>query len=126
MEVFNIHFYFIVQSRLGNILSPIKLYNKVPVVNQTACQEAFKDSGLKLGIGQFCAGGAKNIDSCPGDSGGALMYYSPQKTRYVASGLVSLGKTEKGQLGCGAEGFPGVYTRTDQYVQWIQNAMQNN
>lgn len=91
-----------------------------------SCQNTFGSSGLVLGTGQLCAGGEKDNDSCPGDSGGPLMDFNHAANRYVSAGIVSLGKNEKGKLACGAEGFPGVYTRTDQYVDWIQNAMRNN
>lgn len=106
------------------MLSPIKLTTEVPVVNQTVCQAAFSRSRLVLGEGQLCAGGEKDIDSCPGDSGGPLMYFNVQENRFVSAGIVSLGKSEKGKLACGEEGFPGVYTRTDQYVDWIKTALR--
>lgn len=79
-----------------------------------------------LGVGQMCAGGEKDVDSCPGDSGGPLMYFNYDVNRFVSAGIVSLGKNQPGKLACGEEGFPGVYTRTDQYVDWIRNAMRYN
>ena len=54
------------------------------------------------------------------------MYFNHEANRYVSAGIVSLGKDEKGKLACGEEGFPGVYTRTDQYVDWILNAKSHN
>lgn len=90
------------------------------------CQAKFSNSRLVLGPGQLCAGGEKDNDSCPGDSGGPLMSFNYEENRYVSAGIVSLGKSEEGKIACGAEGFPGVYTRTDQYTDWIQNAIKHN
>lgn len=54
------------------------------------------------------------------------MYFNHEANRYVSAGIVSLGKSEKGKLACGEEGFPGVYTRTDMYVDWIRNVLRYN
>lgn len=60
----------------------------------------------------ICAGedeGGK--DSCQGDSGGPLLWqYSG---RYYQLGVVSFGYK------CAEPGYPGVYTRTSQFLKWI-------
>lgn len=96
------------------------------MVNQTGCAALFKTLNLNLGPGQLCAGGHRNRDSCPGDSGGPLMYFNHRANRYVCAGIVSLGKGGRGKMSCGFEGYPGVYTRTDRYVDWIENAVRHN
>jgi secreted trypsin-like serine protease len=51
----------------------------------------------------LCAG-RTNLDTCQGDSGG------PRFLRAAGGGFIQAGITSWG-IGCGATGFPGVYTR---------------
>lgn len=51
--------------------------------------------------------------SCQGDSGGPLVINTGSGVQQV--GIVSFG------FGCAAEGYPGVYTRISQYIDWINN-----
>jgi secreted trypsin-like serine protease len=51
----------------------------------------------------LCAGRTK-LDTCQGDSGGPLFF------KAVGGGFIQAGITSWG-FGCGATGFPGVYTR---------------
>ncbi|XP_076643273.1 kallikrein-like enzyme LV-Ka [Halictus rubicundus] len=63
----------------------------------------------------ICAGvieGKK--DACQGDSGGPLLCEDTQV------GIVSWGR------GCGRPGSPGVYTRLDVYLEWLNDTIQNN
>ena len=52
----------------------------------------------------LCAG-RTNLDSCQGDSGGPLFVKAVGSAGYIQVGITSWG------VGCGATGFPGVYTR---------------
>ena len=60
----------------------------------------------------ICAGlpeGGK--DSCQGDSGGPFVCGED------VSGIVSWG------VGCARPGYPGVYTQTSYFVDWIMETM---
>lgn len=58
----------------------------------------------------ICAAG-DGKDSCQGDSGGPLLSGDPASPSQV--GIVSFGR------GCGRKSYPGVYTRIDHYIDWI-------
>ena len=78
-------------------------------------------SGYKglLSNGQLCAGNLTSggVDSCSGDSGGALVCYD--RNGYVLTGVVSFGIKDK----CGAQNFPGIYSRATHYLDWIESKM---
>jgi len=57
-------------------------------------------------------------DACQGDSGGPLVSLNPADSELYQIGIVSWG------FGCAAEGYPGVYNRVSQYLDWIsQNCL---
>jgi len=58
----------------------------------------------------FIPGGGKG--SCQGDSGGPLMINTNDGWQQI--GIVSWG------IGCAADGFPGVYTRTALFSDWVK------
>ncbi|XP_075222262.1 venom protease-like isoform X2 [Lycorma delicatula] len=64
----------------------------------------------------ICAGGGKK-DACAGDSGGPLML--PQQGLFYLYGVVSYGHK------CAEPGFPGVYTRITEYLDWIADNTEN-
>ena len=67
-----------------------------------------QDEGPKLKIG--------GEDTCQGDSGGPLVFQSSDE-RQLSVGIVSAG------FGCGDSRFPGLYTRVDKYLEWIDLAV---
>jgi len=82
----------------------------VPIVSDAACRDAYGESEIVDSM--MCAGfdeGGK--DSCQGDSGGPFMCGNQ------LSGIVSWG------YGCAEAGYPGVYTQTSYFIQWINSHM---
>ncbi|KAF2897099.1 hypothetical protein ILUMI_09080 [Ignelater luminosus] len=101
--------------------SSVLLYVNVPVITEEVCRKAYEASPAKINYKQICAGGQNGMDSCGGDSGGPLQNFIVHNgdLRGVQFGVVSFGPRF-----CGQEGFPGVYTRIDYYMDWILNTLR--
>ena len=54
-----------------------------------------------------------NIDTCFGDSGTSVFGRYGKGRKAVSLGITSWG------IGCGLDGYPGVYTKTGNYIRWI-------
>ena len=57
-------------------------------------------------------------DSCRGDSGGPLVSRETSDNPWTQIGIVSYGSKQ-----CG-DGSPGVYTRVDGYLDWIEKHLE--
>merc|ERR1712098_533802 len=82
----------------------------ISTISDDDCRDAYGSSSVYDSM--ICAGfpqGGK--DSCQGDSGGPFMCGSQ------LSGIVSWG------YGCAEAGYPGVYTQTSYFIDWINNNM---
>lgn len=102
--------------------SNVKLKVSLPFVNKQQCQLTYDNVQVSLGYGQICVGGQKGKDSCRGDSGGPLMTVERERNgngRWIVAGIVSFGP-----LPCGMFGWPGVYTRTIDFIPWILSKMK--
>jgi hypothetical protein len=84
----------------GGRASDVLLEAEVPIVSDTACDEAYGDDFHPDTM--VCAYDGVR-DTCQGDSGGPLMV--PDGDGLALAGITSWG------LGCADEGYPGVYTR---------------
>uniref|UniRef100_A0A182WQM1 CLIP domain-containing serine protease n=1 Tax=Anopheles minimus TaxID=112268 RepID=A0A182WQM1_9DIPT len=96
--------------------SNVKQKVAVDGVSLDACNQVYQREQVLLRQSQLCAGGEAGKDSCQGDSGGPLTGINTAGgvQHWYLIGLVSFGPTP-----CGQAGWPGVYTKVDQYVDWI-------
>jgi secreted trypsin-like serine protease len=88
----------------GGIHYPDRMQEaQVPIVSRPECQTVYGNAGAPIDATMLCAG-RTNLDTCQGDSGGPL-FFKAAGPGYIQAGITSWG------FGCGATGFPGVYTR---------------
>ena len=90
----------------------------MPVLTQQECRDS-KYGAAAITDNMICAGfleGGK--DSCQGDSGGPMHVAFGNTTQYQLAGIVSWGE------GCARPNAPGVYTRVNRYLDWIQRNTQ--
>jgi secreted trypsin-like serine protease len=69
----------------------------------------------------LCARDAQaKMDTCQGDSGGPLQVKTTEITAYSIVGVTSFGPSICGGL------TPGIYTRVNKYVDWIESVVWNS
>lgn len=111
----------------GGTLQTVLQEAQVPLVENTACDRAYKSLGsydreFPQGVNEqfVCAGNITDggVDACQQDSGGPLVVSVERgrQTYYELVGVVSFG------VGCGSAAFPGVYASVSHFMQWILNA----
>ncbi|XP_021965908.2 trypsin [Folsomia candida] len=93
----------------GGIASSVLMKVDVPHVNDTACNTMYSGDITSTMI---CYG-EPGKDACQGDSGGPIVCGAEK----ALCGIVSWGH------GCAQPGFPGVYTETSWYGEWIRTAI---
>ncbi|KAL1117168.1 hypothetical protein AAG570_004495 [Ranatra chinensis] len=89
---------------------------QVPITDNESCKRKYAQKKGVIIDQQLCAGyedGGK--DACQGDSGGPLMM--PRNLYYYIIGVVSYGYQ------CAQPGYPGIYTRVTEYLDWISKNM---
>jgi len=93
---------------------PAKLQEvTIPTMTNTKCTRKY-GSGM-ITNNMICAGvDAGGKDSCQGDSGGPMVAKTSDSSPSMSLiGIVSWG------YGCADADYPGVYTRVNQYLDWI-------
>uniref|UniRef100_A0A4W3JHD7 Acrosin n=1 Tax=Callorhinchus milii TaxID=7868 RepID=A0A4W3JHD7_CALMI len=91
----------------------------VNIIPTATCQQP-DWYGRLVNENMVCAGFAGGgIDACQGDSGGPLSCRHKHTERFYLVGLVSWGQ------GCAERFRPGVYTRTSNYINWINKKTSN-
>ncbi|XP_055308152.1 venom protease-like [Sitodiplosis mosellana] len=102
---------------------------ELPVLENSECKERYKKQRKFISDNQFggsvlCAGDLNGgRDSCQGDSGGPMMYpveISGDRYRFYQIGLVSYG------IGCARTDTPGVYCKVQNFVDWIQDIIEDS
>ncbi|GIY55733.1 trypsin-1 [Caerostris extrusa] len=87
----------------------------VPILSDDQCKEVYKDSYEST---MMCAGYEEGgQDSCQGDSGGPFVHRSSDGVATLI-GIVSWG------YGCAQPKYPGVYTETAHFLDWIARTMK--
>ena len=88
--------------------------------NECFLTEVFSHVHFYLGNQQICAGGDGNVDPCNGNLGGPLVNEVPVEEYSTLYGIVSYGSD------CESPGESlGVYTKVENYVDWIKKNMRD-
>ena len=99
----------------ANTMNAVLLRVDLKAMPNPVCQQRPGYGPLKIKGTVFCASNPTK-STCRGDSGGPVILTDGTP---LLVGLVSWGKKA-----CAGDGRPGVYTRIDQYVPWIDAAMK--
>lgn len=100
--------------------SPHLQFATVKVWTTNICNLSVSPEVKPIDAFQICANGPKDAGACKGDSGGPLFNttFNNGEVRTYQVGIVSFGATQKS---CGNPELPTVFTRVDQYLEWIKD-----
>ncbi|KAL1492965.1 hypothetical protein ABEB36_011121 [Hypothenemus hampei] len=87
----------------------------IPIWSNTDCRQKYGHAAPGGIVDHMLCAGQANRDSCSGDSGGPLMVNNGKWTQV---GIVSWG------IGCGKGQYPGVYTRVEKFLPWINKNLK--
>jgi len=92
-------------------ISPVlRMVEDLPLITNQQCDNVY---GV-VGEGVVCMDQAGGKGICSGDSGGPLGHYDAASERWIEVGIVSFGAASGCELG-----YPGGFTRTNYYLDWI-------
>ncbi|XP_022914993.1 proclotting enzyme-like [Onthophagus taurus] len=89
----------------------------IPIWSNTECRIKYGPAAPGGITEHMLCAGQIDKDSCSGDSGGPLMINSGKWTQ---AGVVSWG------IGCGKGQYPGVYSRVESFLPWIQKNLKDS
>ncbi|TRY65658.1 hypothetical protein DNTS_009884 [Danionella cerebrum] len=100
-------------------ISDVLLYANVRVYSKNSCPSF----NVSITENMICAGGER-VDTCQGDSGGALVFpmlgQGTLEDPYTVKGIVSSGPR------CRLKIYKGYYTKVQNYLDWIEETMEKN
>jgi len=99
----------------GNAPNAVRLKVDLRVMDQQQCAQLPGYGTEKVPSKVFCAANPL-CSTCQGDSGGPIILTNGVPTLV---GIISWGKKR-----CSGDGQPGVCTRVQRYLGWIQRAMK--
>ncbi len=90
----------------GGVSYPDRMQQaRIPIAAGAECGRRTRPPTRRIPDPPMLCAGRTNLDTCQGDSGGPLFVKAVGSPGYIQAGITSWG------IGCGATGFPGVYTR---------------
>lgn len=99
-------------------VSPSLQKAHIPLIEQAKCASPTV-YGSAITQRMICAGFLKGkVDACQGDSGGPLVHFTSSRWHLV--GVVSWG------VGCARERRPGVYSKVEEMLNWINAVIEKN
>lgn len=99
----------------GNVPNAVLLKVDLKLMDQAQCTNLPGYGPQKIQGKVFCAANPQR-STCQGDSGGPVVLTNGPPTLI---GIISWGKKR-----CTGDGQPGVYTRVDSFLDWINQAMK--
>ncbi|XP_017786071.1 PREDICTED: proclotting enzyme-like [Nicrophorus vespilloides] len=87
----------------------------IPIWTNSECRQKYGPAAPGGIVDHMICAGQASRDSCSGDSGGPLMVNDGKWTQV---GVVSWG------IGCGKGQYPGVYTRVEKFLPWINKNLK--
>jgi len=100
--------------KFGGESSSVLLKVSLSMLSTETCMKNI-NIGSKITNNMLCAY-TPGKDTCSGDSGGPLNWEDNNTSQVYLVGIVSFG------IGCAKDGYPGVYTKVTNYLNWIQQS----
>lgn len=86
---------------------------QIQVTDKQMCKTSYQVMKKAVIDNRVICAGEDGKDSCQGDSGGPLMMPRGRNGNFYLYGIVSYGYK------CAEPGYPGVYTRVSEFMDWI-------
>jgi len=99
----------------GGVAPDMLMSVEVTLKEDSVCRAVYGEEAV---VDSMLCAGDTGKDACQGDSGGPLVCRKGETGEFdVLCGLVSWG------LGCGRDGYPGVYTEVAYFKDWIDSVL---